>query len=168
MRLPPGRAKLATRPSPTGSVPAMKTIGIVEVRYRRERGEPPLATIRSTLRLDQVGGQSGQPIIGTFGPAEFDRHVLALDEAGVAQSLVNWPHGPGRPQVRGRRERLRSEPITGSGFCCARRVRAVVMAAPTRSSNSRRLIRSIVSGREQRGGAMRARLEAARTMGNPA
>ena len=31
VRLPPGRARLATRPSLTGSSPAMKTIGIVAV-----------------------------------------------------------------------------------------------------------------------------------------
>ncbi len=31
VRLPPGRARLATRPSATGLVPTLKTIGIVEV-----------------------------------------------------------------------------------------------------------------------------------------
>jgi hypothetical protein len=33
VRLPPGRAKLATRPSSTGSPPVSKTIGIVEVAF---------------------------------------------------------------------------------------------------------------------------------------
>ena len=31
VRLPPGRLRLATRPTSTGSVPSMKTIGIVVV-----------------------------------------------------------------------------------------------------------------------------------------
>src|ERR1700720_2014193 len=41
----------------------------------------------------------------TFGPAVFRHHVLALDEAGVAQSPVSWPTDQ-VAQVRGRRERL--------------------------------------------------------------
>jgi hypothetical protein len=35
--LPPGRARLATRPRSTGSLPPMKTIGIVEVAMKAYR-----------------------------------------------------------------------------------------------------------------------------------
>ena len=49
--LPPGRAKLATKPSPTGSVAAAITIGIVLVAFfAANGGVPPEVTIRSTLR----------------------------------------------------------------------------------------------------------------------
>jgi hypothetical protein len=33
VRLPPGQARLATRPNATGSLMALKTIGIVEVAF---------------------------------------------------------------------------------------------------------------------------------------
>ena len=33
VRLPPGRARLATRPTPTGSLMPVKTIGIIEVAF---------------------------------------------------------------------------------------------------------------------------------------
>ena len=62
------------------------------------------------------------------GPAVFDRDVLSLDIAGFAQSLVKRGyHGFGLPDAL---EGL-SQPITGIAFCCAWRIRAVVMAAPT-------------------------------------
>jgi hypothetical protein len=65
------------------------------------------------------------------GPAVFDRDVLSLDIAGFAQSLVKRGyHGFGLPDAL---EGL-SQPITGIAFCCAWRIRAVVMAAPTSSS----------------------------------
>jgi hypothetical protein len=52
VRLPPGRAKLATRPDSTGSVPVWKTIGIVEVALFAANAEesPPSVTITSTWR----------------------------------------------------------------------------------------------------------------------
>ena len=90
VRLPPGRARLATRPNATGSPPAMKTIGIVEValfaaqcrRACRRRGD------HVDLAADEIGGQRRQPIVVVLCPAVFDRDVLALDVAGVAQSLA--------------------------------------------------------------------------------
>src|SRR6516225_10549455 len=49
--LPPGRARLATRPIPTGSPALMKTIGIVEVALfaASAGGVLPVVTITSTL-----------------------------------------------------------------------------------------------------------------------
>src|SRR5262252_3873718 len=50
VRLPPGRARLATRRSPTGSLTLVKTIGIVEVALFAARvGARAMATITSTL-----------------------------------------------------------------------------------------------------------------------
>src|SRR6266480_1053032 len=37
---------------------------------------------------DEIRGQCGQPIIVSLRPAVFDRHVLAIDVARLAQSLV--------------------------------------------------------------------------------
>jgi len=61
VRLPPGRAKLATKPAGTGSVPAVKTIGIVEVApfAANAAAGPPLAVIRSTLRLTNSAAKPG-------------------------------------------------------------------------------------------------------------
>src|SRR5229473_697452 len=53
VRLPPGLARLATRPIRTASPTGEKTIGIDEVAFfaASAGGVPPLATITSTLRL---------------------------------------------------------------------------------------------------------------------
>src|ERR1700730_171245 len=64
VRLPPGRARLATRPNPTGSPPE-KTIGIVEVA--------PFAATAGGVPLR---------------PAVFYHHVLSFDPAGSAESLA--------------------------------------------------------------------------------
>ena len=51
VRFPPGRAKLATRPALTGSLPMRKTIGIAEVAlFATSAGSSPAARITSTLR----------------------------------------------------------------------------------------------------------------------
>ena len=88
VRLPPGRARLATTPAPTGSPRAVKTIGIVEVALFavHAEGGPPLATIKS-IAPDKVVGKCRQPIIAALRPAVFDRHVLSLDIPGFGQAL---------------------------------------------------------------------------------
>ncbi len=93
VRLPPGRARLATRPAPTGSAPMTKTIGIVEVALFAASAEGDAARRDHVdLAADEIGGQCGQPIIVALRPAVFDRHVLSLDIAGFAQSLVERGH----------------------------------------------------------------------------
>src|SRR5690349_17346660 len=58
VRLPPGRARLATNPVPTGSAPTLKTIGIVEVALSspasRSDSEQGLWLKRATS--DRLGG----------------------------------------------------------------------------------------------------------------
>src|SRR5262249_11340743 len=49
VRLPPGRARLATRPGPTGSSLETKTMGIVVVAALAANPEPPAATMRATM-----------------------------------------------------------------------------------------------------------------------
>ena len=59
--MPPGRAKLATKPSKTGSPPTLKTIGIVEVAFFAAcaGAGPPVVTITSTLRRTRSDAKSG-------------------------------------------------------------------------------------------------------------
>ena len=91
--LPPGRLRLATRPSLTGSSPLVKTMGMVEVAAlaaradahgRSRRAQPPAA--------HQIGGQRGQSVISTVGPAVFDFEILPFDVAGLVEALAKRVH----------------------------------------------------------------------------
>ena len=83
VRLPPGRARLATRPSLTGSSATVKTMGIVVVAALAASA----GTVTSgrddhgDLSANQFGRQRRQSIELVLGPAVFDRHVLALDDS---------------------------------------------------------------------------------------
>ena len=44
------------------------------------------------LKVDEVLSQSRQPIIASLRPTKFDRHVLSLDIAGIAQPLAERGH----------------------------------------------------------------------------
>src|SRR4029077_17670616 len=94
VRLPPGRAKLSTNPSATGS-PPVKMIGIVEVAFfaASAKGETGCHDYVD-LAGDEISGQCGQPIIASLRPAVFDCHVLAFDVAGFAPSPVEPSHKP--------------------------------------------------------------------------
>ena len=59
--LPPGRARLATRPSPTGSAAFVITMGMVVVAFfAANAAGPPVTTIRSTLRRTRSAASSGR------------------------------------------------------------------------------------------------------------
>jgi hypothetical protein len=58
--LPPGRARLETRPIPTGSPTPVKTIGIVEVAVFAARAAAcPAGTITSTSRPTKSAANAG-------------------------------------------------------------------------------------------------------------
>src|SRR5215467_13067339 len=85
VRFPPGRARLATRPLSAGSAPIKETIGIVVVAaFAADAAVPD----HGDLFTNQFGRQRGQPIDLILGPTVFDRYVLALDIAGLFQSLA--------------------------------------------------------------------------------
>ena len=128
VRLPPGRARLATRPAATGSLPTMKTIGIVEVAFFAASAEGVAAARHDHVDLaaDEIGGQCGQPIIATLRPAVFDRHILSLDIAGFAQSLAE------RGERRSRSGRAAAE-------VADHRHRLLLRAEGARPPSSRRL-----------------------------
>ena len=51
--------------------------------------------ITATCLSDQVRRQFRQPLVLALGPAEFDRDVLALDEARFAQAFAEPRDAPG-------------------------------------------------------------------------
>ena len=59
VRLPPGRARLATRPSLTGSSGLTKTMGIVVVAALAANAEPPVAAITATWRRTNSAASAG-------------------------------------------------------------------------------------------------------------
>src|SRR5262245_45032239 len=92
--LPPGRARLDTRPSFTGSSPTPNTIGICG-----GRGFGRTCSKRATGRgdygyaaADKVGHQRRQPLVLTAEPVVLHRNVLAFDVAGFAQALAEGGH----------------------------------------------------------------------------
>ena len=90
VRLPPGRARLATRPSLTGSSVTLKDDGDRRgCRLGRERaGGTAGRGDHGHLTANQIGRQRRQSIQLIVGPAVFDRYVLALDDS-------RSPSGPG-------------------------------------------------------------------------
>ena len=137
VRLPPGRARLATRPVLDRVAAAEKTIGIVEVALfaASAEGVPP-GRDHVDLAADEIGGQCGQPIIAALRPAVFDRHVLSLDVAGFAQSLAERGH----KRCNGRARCCRGSRSPASPSAARAAARAAITAPPSRSSNSRRFI----------------------------
>src|SRR5829696_2881886 len=79
--LPPGRARLATCPMPTGSPWVLNTIGTVLVAAKKTAVSAEEGANRtSTLRPDQLGCQLRQ-LIGSLPPTEAEGQVLSF---GVA------------------------------------------------------------------------------------
>ena len=70
--LPPGRLRLATRPTATGSLATAVTIGIVAVAALAASSEPS-ATNDVYRTVEQLGRQAWQSIKLIVGPPVFDR-----------------------------------------------------------------------------------------------
>src|SRR5262245_4468531 len=87
--LPPGRLRLVTSPSWTGSVAVAKTMGIVLVAAwaASTAAMLPGAAITAICRRTQIGGQCGQLFDLILCPTVFDGHVLTLGMAGLLQAL---------------------------------------------------------------------------------
>jgi len=89
VRLPPSRARLATRPCLTGSSDALNTMGIVVVAplAASSVAKRPTVAITATCRRNQLRRKFGESF-HLLGPAVVDRYVLALDIAGFFEALV--------------------------------------------------------------------------------
>jgi hypothetical protein len=88
---------VAARPVETGNEPATDWIGNgrEDNRYcrscclgRHGRNVAAGREDHSDATADQLSGQPRQPLILIFGPAEFDRDVLAFDEAAIFEGLA--------------------------------------------------------------------------------
>src|SRR6516162_3508940 len=135
----PGRARLATRPSLTGSSGTLKAIGSVCVAALAATAAPlPDAAIALTCRRTRSAASSGNRSsrspakrysIATFCPSTFP--VSARPRRNASKRC------PPDPSSRGLRN-----PITGIVGCCARATTGHAAAAPPSSvMNSRRFTR---------------------------
>ena len=144
VRFPPGRARLATRPSLTGSSPTTKTMGIVVVAALAADAArmPPIATITATWRRTSSAASAGSRSIDS--PPSDIRSLRSRPRHSRS------PSGPAEMRARGPRTRhgdaVSRNPITGIAGCCARAASGHATAAPPSSvMNSRRC-----SGRDVR------------------
>ena len=75
--LPPGRAKLSTKPAPTGSPTIGNTIGTVRVASSKLRTlEAPWARMTSGCELDQFGRVFANSVGIASGPTDVNPHVV--------------------------------------------------------------------------------------------
>jgi hypothetical protein len=136
--LPPGRLKLATRPSPDGVA-----AGHENNRNRGCRGFGCDCRSGAAKRGDhldsvphQIGRQGRQALVAKIREVIVDRHILVLDIAGFPQALQEGGFIgsllSGAPAL--------SNPTTGIACCCARATVGHATALPSPAMNSRRLI----------------------------
>ena len=97
MTLPPGRAKLATRPVPTGSAADAKTIGMTDVACFAASDCASRRDDDIDLEPDELGRDLGEALAASLRPAILDRDGAALDPAEFAQPL----HKSGGPWALG-------------------------------------------------------------------
>ena len=84
--LPPGRAKLSTRPSATGSPPPKKTIGIVRVALLAARASfDPGRDQYVNLETDQLIRQGREPIELIISASVLESYVLTLNIANFTE-----------------------------------------------------------------------------------
>ena len=109
---------------------------------RERRSEVPARGDHGHLTANQIGRQRRQAIVLTLRPAVFDRHVLALDIAGLLQALAKRAHAGPRTSSADAASR---NPITGIAGCCARAASGHAAAAPPSSVMNSRRSHSITS-----------------------
>ena len=86
--LPPGRARLATKPAPTGSPAFVITMGMAVVAFLAANADGvPEATIRSTLRRTKSAVSSGRRSSFSLRKSILDDNVFSFNPAKLAQLL---------------------------------------------------------------------------------
>ena len=132
VRLPPGRFRLATRPTSTGSAAISKTIGMVVVAaFAASAAGRPVCDNHGHLTTNEIGRQRRQSIVLTVRPAVLDRHILSVDKSslfqaasergddGIVTSSRRVPEEPDhrhRRLLRSRRERPSEARTTERGY----------------------------------------------------
>src|SRR5215468_7050158 len=85
--LPPGRARLATRPVLRGSATVANTIGMTEVAFFAAKTGGPDVTMTSTFSRTNSAATSRKTLGAPFRPTNLKRDGAALDPPEFAQSL---------------------------------------------------------------------------------
>ena len=137
--LPPGRARLATRPVPTGSPAVPKTIGMTDVAcFDAMTAAVPAVTMTSTLSWT-TQPRFRQDARLSLCPAVLDCDRATFDPIVLAHALNKG----GGPFVLGGRC-LRAQEPDGRELCqrCARATRGQTAAPPRAAMKVRRLIQS--------------------------
>jgi len=135
--LPPGRARLATRPLATGSVADAKTIGMTDVACLAARtGGVPLVKMTSTLSRTNSAAISSNPCPQRYSIATVRPSIQPSSRNRCTKTGVHRLQGEGVPGPK--------NPIVGSfADCCARAASGHAAAAPPSSvMNARRFTRS--------------------------
>jgi hypothetical protein len=101
--LPPGRDRLATRPLPTGSPTAAKTIGMTDVSCFAAMTD---ADYDIDFQPDKLGRDLGSALVAALRPTILDRDGAPLDPPEFAQPL----HKTGNPLAGDRRRGRAPEP----------------------------------------------------------
>ena len=102
MTLPPGLARLATRPLPTGSAAMAKTIGMTERRLFCRDTRHSICDNDIDLEPDQLGGDFGEALAASLRPPILDRDIATFDPAEVAQPLHKSSGPLASARTRGR------------------------------------------------------------------
>src|SRR5215211_3154492 len=115
---PPGRARLATRPSLTGSRPPVNTIGIVGVAVLAANAgsPPPVATITATGRRTKSAANAGRR---SYCPSA-QRNSIAKLCPSTAPTSFNPRRSAATIGANVASDPLLRYPITGNAGCCAR------------------------------------------------
>ena len=92
MTLPPGRLRLATRPSLTGSPPPANTIGTVVVAALAASAAGVFADDHGHRLANKIRHECWQSIRVIVSRTVFDRDVLPLDKACFLQTLAECGH----------------------------------------------------------------------------
>ena len=92
--LPPGRLRLGTRPTRTGSLTAENTTGMVRVRSfsSERRGGAAGRKQGGHAQVNEFGRQNRQPVVVALRPAKGDHDILPLDESRCTETLPEGCH----------------------------------------------------------------------------
>ncbi len=91
--LPPGRARLATRPAPTGSAAVAITMGMVVVAFLAANAAcRPCDHDQINLKTNQVRRKLRQALRLFLGKPVLDGEILSLDPSKLAQLLQERLH----------------------------------------------------------------------------
>src|SRR5262245_7278962 len=135
--LPPGRARLATRPVPTGSAADAIMIGMTDVAcFAATTGAAEFVTMTSTLSRTNSAAisakRSVRPSAHRYWIAMVRSSTQPSSRSRWTKAAVHWLMAEAVPAPK--------NPIVGSFACCARAASGHAVAPPSRVMNSRRFI----------------------------